>query len=477
MSVAERGTENTTDALNLGAGMLPLPGLLNIDLCYDAVPYAQRREWLDAGSRTCASDIYPLDAIPDETVSFLRASHCLEHFPRAQTMDVLREWIRVLKPGGILKIAVPNFRWIAEKYLSNPDATDWPIAGYVMGGQTDERDFHKAIFDEDGLTEALEGLGLVDIQPWTSEVQDCAALPVSLNLQGRKKGTCAECGRDESQCFVNDCLRTHGGAAISQNTRAVSEAHLKAASAFSSPPPSAPIEIPPGAVKAVMTMPRLAFTDNLFCCMKALTPLGIQLERTGGVFWCQGMTNAMEPHLSDGTRYLLSLDYDSVFEKGDVLELVRILETRPEIDAVCAVQMRREEDSPLFCAGEFPDGPKRSGPREIRIERSVLAADTMPIVTGHFGLTLLRVSSLAKLPRPWFNAQPDSSGSWGEGRCDADIFYWKQWREAGLTLHLANRVVIGHLQLMVSWPGQDLRLTNQFVSHYHRDGKPKDAWS
>jgi hypothetical protein len=241
------------------------------------------------------------------------------------------------------------------------------------------------------------------------------------------------------------------------------------------PQQSEPIHIPRGAVTAVMTMPRLAFTDMMFCATKALSPLGITLERTGGVFWDQGMTRAIEPHLDDGTRYVLTLDYDSVFERDDVVELVRLLETRPEIDAVCAVQMRRDEESPLFCLGhEFadvePGQPKL--PRYVNVPRETLAQDTMPILTGHFGLTLFRVEALKRLPKPWFLAIPDAEGSWGEGRTDSDIAFWQRWREAGLTLHLANRVAIGHLQMVVSWPGPDLKLRNQFAGSYNRDGKP-----
>lgn len=43
---------------------------------------------------------------PDQTFDFLISSHCLEH--HSDTLKVLHEWIRVIKPGGILFLALPH---------------------------------------------------------------------------------------------------------------------------------------------------------------------------------------------------------------------------------------------------------------------------------------------------------------------------------------------------------------------------------
>jgi SAM-dependent methyltransferase len=98
----------------------------------------------------------------DESVDVIRASHVLEHFPTAQVPEVVKHWASKLKPGGVLKIAVPNFAYIAQAYL---DGKELPIEGYTMGGQTDGDDFHKALFDAATLTDLFRGAGLVDIGP------------------------------------------------------------------------------------------------------------------------------------------------------------------------------------------------------------------------------------------------------------------------------------------------------------------------
>jgi hypothetical protein len=67
----------------------------------------------------------------------------LEHFPRGQILEVLRNWVRVLKPGGRLRVAVPDFEKVAQNYL---DGVEQPTEAFVMGGQIDQHDFHKAVF-------------------------------------------------------------------------------------------------------------------------------------------------------------------------------------------------------------------------------------------------------------------------------------------------------------------------------------------
>jgi predicted O-linked N-acetylglucosamine transferase (SPINDLY family) len=129
------------------------------------------------------SEIYPLSLFADNSADEIRASHCLEHFSHRQVPHVLAEWVRVLKPGGLLSIAVPDFAKSAANYL---EGGAQPTEGYVMGGQIDEDDFHRSLFDRDRLTRLMLAAGLVSIEPWVSDLKDCAALSISLNLRGRK---------------------------------------------------------------------------------------------------------------------------------------------------------------------------------------------------------------------------------------------------------------------------------------------------
>ena len=61
--------------------------------------------------------------IPFADASFMAVyqSHILEHFPREQVPAFLRECFRVLRPGGILRVAVPDLENILRAYLAALD--------------------------------------------------------------------------------------------------------------------------------------------------------------------------------------------------------------------------------------------------------------------------------------------------------------------------------------------------------------------
>src|SRR5690606_35327534 len=130
-----------TRKLNIGAGDVPLDGYENID-------------------RKTGQEAYPL-AYPDATFDEVRASHILEHFGHAEVQAVVNEWARVLKPGGVLKIAVPDFDYIAKGYL---EGRAEPFAAYVMGGQQDENDYHRTVFNEERLRDVMHTAGLSGIE-------------------------------------------------------------------------------------------------------------------------------------------------------------------------------------------------------------------------------------------------------------------------------------------------------------------------
>ena len=363
------------------------------------------------------TEIYPLPAaVADESVEVIRASHVLEHFPTAEVPKVLKHWVSKLKPGGVLKIAVPNFEWIAQAYL---DGQNVPIEGYTMGGQTDGDDFHRSLFDARTLAELLRDAGLVDIMPWDSDAEDCSRLPVSLNLRGVK-----------------------------------------------------PVPMAPGSFKvaAVMSMPRLGFTDNFVSSHVALKKLGIDVRPFTGAYWGQCIERGIEVLLSEGFDAILTLDYDTVYTAENMKTLQRLMLLHPEADAICPLQSARGWSSPLMTV-RLPDGIEAD-----KVPRSYFDADLSVLRTGHFGCTLIRAAALKDVPRPLFWAKPAADGTWGDGHVDDDIYFWRQWEAAGKTLFNANRVVVGHLELMIKWPTRNLGVTHQRVAEFWNHGLPKEVW-
>ena len=60
--------------------------------------------------------------VADETYDFVYSSHCLEHMPEVPL--ALRNWVRILKKGGVLYFVVPDFELYEKKCWPsrfNPD--------------------------------------------------------------------------------------------------------------------------------------------------------------------------------------------------------------------------------------------------------------------------------------------------------------------------------------------------------------------
>ncbi|MBI3902362.1 MAG: methyltransferase domain-containing protein [Nitrosomonadales bacterium] len=105
--------------------------------------------------------------LDDASVSLIYASHVLEHFGRNEYKAVLEEWFRVLKPGGILRLSVPDFAACAAIYYESGLADGLTgLVGLIVGGQRDAYDFHKMIFDEKFLRQELLDTGFREVRRW-----------------------------------------------------------------------------------------------------------------------------------------------------------------------------------------------------------------------------------------------------------------------------------------------------------------------
>jgi len=358
--------------------------------------------------------IYPLpDA--DGSVNEIRASHVLEHFPHGTVGAVIKDWVRALAPGGVLKLAVPDFAVIAQAYLAG---SDLPVQGYVMGGQVDDRDHHQALFDENLLRALMEGAGLVNIRRWTSEVGDCAALPISLNLAGSK------------------------------------------------PPAAWP------SVSAVISMPRLGFNDFWACAFQEFGALGIRLRKSTGAYWDRDLALGIEQVLEeDNPEWILTCDYDTVFTRAQVVALLDVARRYPHADAIAPLQTARHHSMPMFTCARADGQIIENIERDVLVKGEVIRAET-----AHFGLTLLRAGALKALAKPWFARSYAPDGGYGEGGRDPDVSFWHHWKASGNTLYVALRVPVGHCELMVRWPDQNLEAAFQRPSEFWHGGPPANVW-
>lgn len=137
--------------LHIGCGEKFLPGYKHLDA----------REFSHVDYVT--DDLSNLSMFDDETIDEIYACHILEHFTREEIRNetILKEWNRILKKGGILRLAVPNFEAIVEEYLSSKNLE--LIMGLLYGGQDYEYNFHFQTYDFKRISNILNHAGFSQV--------------------------------------------------------------------------------------------------------------------------------------------------------------------------------------------------------------------------------------------------------------------------------------------------------------------------
>ncbi|MEA1929450.1 MAG: methyltransferase domain-containing protein [Patescibacteria group bacterium] len=137
--------------VNVGCGGTSGPGFVNIDV-------------LKLPNIHHIHDITSLDMLGSNTVDLLYASHVLEHIPRSKLDSTLKEWRRVLKKGGKLRISVPDFDNLVMAYQES--GRDISVIRDQVLGQEPPYDNHYTLWNYRRLQEMLTELSFVNIRRW-----------------------------------------------------------------------------------------------------------------------------------------------------------------------------------------------------------------------------------------------------------------------------------------------------------------------
>ena len=148
--------------LNLGCGDKILPGYVNVDVA----PSRGGRE------PDVICDLRDLHPFATGTVDEILSVHVVEHFWRWEVVGVLREWVRVLKPGGLMVLECPNLRSACEQFLANPEAFSGPgpegqRTMWVFYGDPAWRDplmVHRWGYTPQSLAQVMSEAGLTQIR-------------------------------------------------------------------------------------------------------------------------------------------------------------------------------------------------------------------------------------------------------------------------------------------------------------------------
>ena len=142
--------ENKKIKLHLGCGDRTIPGFVNIDLRY-----------FPGVNDVCDIRYLHPRKYPQESADLIYCASVLEHLTRWDYKAVLGRWYNILKPGGILRVSVPDFEALCAYYLKTGDLT--VIRGPLYGGQDYQENFHYWCWDFSTLSNDLSATGFKKI--------------------------------------------------------------------------------------------------------------------------------------------------------------------------------------------------------------------------------------------------------------------------------------------------------------------------
>lgn len=156
--------------LEIGPGSSPVPGFETLNLVPPADHIADCR-------RT---------GLPDASFDIVYSSHCIEHVEWFEVEATIKEWARLLKPGGVLEVHTVDAYALMKHLVEWEEGGEGPKAGtwrrdlhrdhpflwgtgrimnYRRKGEASDSWMHRAMLTPRYLRECFDAAGLGEIEP------------------------------------------------------------------------------------------------------------------------------------------------------------------------------------------------------------------------------------------------------------------------------------------------------------------------
>ena len=112
-------------------------------------------------------DCVDLGRFADGSVAEIYASHVLEHLGYQSDLPrTLKEFHRVLRPGGVARISVPDFERLCRLFLAADGSVEdrFHVMRMIFGGQIDPYDLHRVGLTEEFLSHYLRVAGFARVE-------------------------------------------------------------------------------------------------------------------------------------------------------------------------------------------------------------------------------------------------------------------------------------------------------------------------
>lgn len=159
--------------INIGCGVSGLEGWQNLDnsltITLSRLPLVSRFLKLPAWPKDVRRfDVRKSLPFKTATAQYIYSSHTFEHFTHPESLKIAKECFRVLKQGGVIRIAVPDLGLLVREYLEDTS----PMASHALLSRLSLthslRDLvhpgsnHSQMFDRRSLVDLLQSAGFAN---------------------------------------------------------------------------------------------------------------------------------------------------------------------------------------------------------------------------------------------------------------------------------------------------------------------------
>jgi GT2 family glycosyltransferase/predicted SAM-dependent methyltransferase len=184
--------------LHVGCGQNYLPGWINIDLN-------------PSSKADLVWDVTQRLAFDDNSISLIHSEDFIEHISLEAGKNFFRECLRILRPGGVMRVLTPNLLVFARCYLErDAGSMKWYADNFGVRTYAEMFNFgmrmggHTFLYDEETLDMVLREVGF-EVIP-TSFNQSCHPSLCNLDIRG------------DGLSIYRDCRKTVGSEPSKQNT-------------------------------------------------------------------------------------------------------------------------------------------------------------------------------------------------------------------------------------------------------------------
>lgn len=106
---------------------------------------------------------FPID---DAVIVEVFSAATLEHFRKHHNEHILKEFYRILEPGGLLQVSTPDIEAITKGLMEGEDLDfiNQHFFGKYKSGDTDDYDVHRWMYPASKMIEALQEIGFDHVE-------------------------------------------------------------------------------------------------------------------------------------------------------------------------------------------------------------------------------------------------------------------------------------------------------------------------